>query len=59
MNKYVVMLSEWRLVIDADSEEEACRLATVELKEKIKPEHLISWEDPTAHYVTGSEGSKA
>lgn len=50
MKKYVVILTERRLVIDASSEEDAKRLAAQELKEKIKPEYLIIREDPTAHY---------
>jgi hypothetical protein len=49
--RYVVTLAEWRLVIDAGSEEQARDKAASELKEKIKPGLLIAWEDPLAHYT--------
>jgi hypothetical protein len=50
--RYIVILTEWRLVIEADSLEDARRVAAEELKEKIKPEYLHGYEDPTAHYVS-------
>ena len=51
MTRYLVVLDEWWLVIDADSEEEARQKGATELKAKIRPQYLHAWEDPHAHYV--------
>jgi hypothetical protein len=59
VSRYVALMEEWHLVIDADSEEECCAKAAEELKRRIKPDQFIVWEDPHAFETPADSASES